>query len=77
MRSYSGDPIDGTVQHISERPSLEDEADDIVYATDPSEGGEERTENVPDPSDSDDRPDSEPERPVVKGQTTLPEWSAL
>lgn len=76
MYSYDGDPIDGTVQHISERPSLEEDADDVVYATDPSEGGEENTENVPDitdPSDADDGP----ERPVVKGQTTLPEWSQL
>ncbi|QCC57348.1 hypothetical protein [Natrinema thermotolerans] len=75
MRTYSGDPIDGTVQHISERPALEDEADDVVYATDPEDAGEERTEGVPDLSESES--DDEPERPVVKGQTTLPEWSSL
>ncbi|WP_395166334.1 hypothetical protein [Natrinema pallidum] len=72
-RSYDGDPIDCTGQHISERPSLEEEADDVVYATDPEDAGEESTEGIPDLSESDD----EPERPVVKGQTTLPEWSAL
>ncbi|QRV14201.1 hypothetical protein JMJ58_14795 [Haloterrigena salifodinae] len=76
MHSYSGDPIDGTYQHISERPSLEDEADDVVYATDPEAVGEERAENVPTTTDREEEP-AEPERPVVKGQTTLLEWSQL
>ncbi|UHQ96405.1 hypothetical protein [Natrinema halophilum] len=75
MRSFEGSPIDARYQHISERPSLEDEADDVVYATDPAPGGEERSENVPVPDDPADEP--EPDRPVVKGQTTLQEWSSL
>ncbi|WP_164722122.1 hypothetical protein [Haloterrigena salifodinae] len=76
MHSYDGDPLDATYQSITERPSLEDEADDVVYATDPEDVGEERAENVPTTTDPEEEP-AEPERPVVKGQTTLPEWSQL
>jgi len=62
-RQYDGDPIDGTVQWITERPSIEDDADDIVYATDPEESGQETTENVP-----------VPQRPDEAGQSTLDDW---
>jgi len=66
-RSYSGPAFDTTYQHISERPVLEDEADEVVYATDPEPTGEEQTENVPTPSDS-------PEPPDVDGQSTWDDW---
>lgn len=69
-RSYSGSSIDASYQHISERPALDEEAEDVVYATEPEDAGEERTENVP-------VPDSEPEeieRPDADGQTTLSDW---
>jgi hypothetical protein len=62
-REFRGDPIDGTVQYITERPALEDEADDVVYATDPEEDGQETTENVP-----------MPRRPDGQGQSTLDDW---
>lgn len=71
-RNYRGPPIDAGYQHISERPSLEEQADDVVYATEPTTG-EERTEGVPAISTEDD----EPTRPVVPGQTTIGEWSSL
>jgi hypothetical protein len=46
-RDYEGDPLDGTAQYITERPALEDEADEVAYATDPEPEGEETAENVP------------------------------
>jgi len=61
-RQYDGDPIDGTVQWITERPSIEEKADEVVYATEP-EQGEERAENVP-----------VPKRPDEEGQSTLDDW---
>lgn len=73
MRSYSGPAIDAGYQHISERPSLEEQADDVVYATDPDAGGEERTEGTP----SIESEPQEPDRPAVPGQTTIGEWARL
>lgn len=61
-RQYDGDPIDGTVQWITERPSIGEEAKGVVYATEP-EQGEERTEKVP-----------VPQRPDEEGQSTLDDW---
>lgn len=65
-RSYDGPALDATYQHITERPSLDKEADDVVYATDPEDTGEETTENVPTPET--------PESPAVEGQSTLDDW---
>lgn len=79
QRSYSGPALDATYQHITERPvkrtdggddedmaALEGE-DELVYATDPQEPGEERTEGVPLPI--------EPPEPVDEdGQTRLEDW---
>ncbi|AXR79005.1 hypothetical protein [Natrarchaeobaculum sulfurireducens] len=73
MRSYSGPTIDAGYQPISERPTLEEQADEVVYATDPDLGGTERTEGTPTIDDDTD----EPERPAVPGQTTIGEWSQL
>ncbi|NUC71694.1 hypothetical protein HTZ84_05120 [Haloterrigena sp. SYSU A558-1] len=74
MRSYSGDPLDATYQSITERPELEEQAHKVEYATDPEPGGTETTEGVPVPGE----PESdELDRPVVRGQTTLSEWSRL
>jgi len=56
--------IDATYQYITERPALEDQAEDIVYATDPEPAGAASAENVPDPR----------RRPDTTGQTTLDEW---
>lgn len=53
-RRYDGDALDGTVQYITERPELEDEADDVAYATDPDPPGEATMENVPVPGGTDD-----------------------
>ncbi|MFC6973627.1 hypothetical protein ACFQL1_01445 [Halomicroarcula sp. GCM10025709] len=65
--SYSGDPLDGTVQWIGERPELDDgETVDVVDDRIDAEG-EERVENVPIPED-------EPDRPDVDGQSTLDDW---
>ena len=50
-RDYEGDPLDGTVQYITERPELEEEADEVEYATDPEPEGESTAENVPMPGD--------------------------
>lgn len=65
-RSYTGPALDGTYQHITERPSLDDEADDVVYATNPEPEGEETTENVPSP----ETPDSV----SATGQSTFDDW---
>jgi len=56
--------IDATYQYITERPALKDQAEDVVYATDPEPGGDVSAENVPDPR----------QRPDTTGQTTLDEW---
>ncbi|MFC7134361.1 MULTISPECIES: hypothetical protein [Salinibaculum] len=73
-RTYEGQPLDGTYQHITERPvqspdDQEDDADDVeagetVYATDPEPDGEQTVENVPMPGD----------RPDVEGQSTFEDW---
>ncbi len=68
-RSYEGAPLDGTVQYITERPELEKQAEDVVYATDPEDIGEERTEGVPEIGD-----DQDVERPAVDGQTSFEDW---
>ncbi|KDE57424.1 hypothetical protein EL22_12280 [Halostagnicola sp. A56] len=68
-RSYEGPALDGTVQYITERPELEKEAESVVYATDPEDIGEERTEGIPE-IDS----DGEVERPDVDGQTSFADW---
>ncbi|OIB56620.1 hypothetical protein [Natrialba sp. SSL1] len=68
-REASGVSIDATYQSITERPELEKQAEQVEYATDPEDVGEERTENVPVP----DEPETV-ERPDVDGQTTLEDW---
>ncbi|WP_254766524.1 hypothetical protein [Salinilacihabitans rarus] len=68
-RSYAGDAIDASYQYITERPELDEEAEDVVYATEPEPDGTERAKNVPVPE-----PDEEPDRPAVEGQTTLDDW---
>jgi hypothetical protein len=50
-RDYEGDALDATEQYITERPELEEEAEEVAYATDPEPEGEATTENVPMPSD--------------------------
>ena len=50
-RSYEGEALDGTAQYITERPALEDEADEVAYATDPEPETEATTEDVPMPGD--------------------------
>lgn len=73
-RSYEGDPLDGTVQYITERPELDenDDAlegeDELVYATEPEPEGQETTENVPVPT-------VRPEPVDEEGQTSLEDWS--
>ncbi|AGB39774.1 hypothetical protein [Natronococcus occultus] len=71
-RDYQGPDLDATYQHISERPELDrldEDAEDVVYATE-AEQGEETTENVPIPGEDDE----DQQRPLVPGQTTLTEW---
>lgn len=68
-RSYSGPALDASYQYITERPELEEEAEDVVYATDPEPIGEERTEGRPDFSE-----DSVIDRPDVDGQTSFEDW---
>jgi hypothetical protein len=67
QRSYDGPPLDATYQYITERPSLDEQAEETLYATDPEPVGEERTENVP-------TPESDPDRPDVEGQSTWADW---
>lgn len=66
-RSYSGPAIDGTYQHISDRPELDEQAETVEYATDPEPEGEETVENLPDLSE-------EREIPDVDGQTSWDDW---
>ena len=61
--------VDATYQYITERSSLEEEADDVVYATDPEPAGGVNSENVPEPPRTPDE-----RRPDVDGQTTLDDW---
>lgn len=68
-RSYSGPAIDATYQYITERPELEEQAERTVYATDPDQAGEDRTENIP----RIDNPEPV-ERPDVDGQSTWADW---
>lgn len=68
-RSYEGGALDATYQYITERPSLEEEAEDVVYATDPEDVGDECVEDVPVP-DSDPKPSGD-----CNGQTSLEDWS--
>jgi len=58
--------IDATYQYITERPALEDQAEDVVYATDPEPAGAMTTEG--DPQVGGDRPDDR------EGQTTIADW---
>lgn len=60
-RSYDGDPLDWSWQYIGERPELDEEAEDVAYATDPDEAGEERTvgEPVVDPNERKEHDESE------------------
>lgn len=44
---YSGPALDGTSQHITERPAFEDETENVVYATGPESDGEATVEDVP------------------------------
>ncbi|MFC6975793.1 hypothetical protein ACFQL1_15775 [Halomicroarcula sp. GCM10025709] len=65
--SYSGDPLDGTVQYITERPELDDgETVDVVDDRLDAQG-EESVENVPIPKDELDKPD-------VDGQMKLSDF---
>lgn len=48
-RDYESPSPDGTVQYITEQIALDDEADDILYPTDPEDAGEVTAENVPVP----------------------------
>lgn len=68
-RDYSGGSIDATYQAITERPELDEEAEQVEYATEPEPTGEERTEGVPNLGD-----DQDADRPDVDGQTTLEDW---
>ena len=70
-RSYEGPALDATYQYITERPSLEQQADQVEYATDPETPGTESVENVP--------VSTEETEPDVDGQATLADfagWSA-
>lgn len=64
-RSYQGPALDGTTQHITERPYGDDdgEAVDVVDA-DQDADGDETVEDVPIPGD----------RPDVDGQSTWADW---
>lgn len=66
-RSYDGTELDHSWQYFHERPALEEEAETVVYATDPDDAGEETTENVPAPERG------PPED--VDGQTTVEDWA--
>ncbi|WP_137288644.1 hypothetical protein [Natronorubrum halophilum] len=68
-REARGGSLDGTVQYITERPELNEQAEDVVYATEPEPQGEESTEGVPELE-----ADQEVEHPDVTGQTTLEDW---
>lgn len=66
--SYDGDPLDGTVQYITERPELDDTGETVDVVDDRLDAeGEATVENVPVPDGGSDRPDTD-------GQTTLDEW---
>jgi len=66
--SYSGDPLDGTVQYITERPELDDTGETVNVVDDRLDTeGEETITNVP-------VPEREPEKPDAVGQTTLDDW---
>lgn len=66
--SYSGDPPDGTVQYITERPELDDVGETVDVVDDRVDAeGEATVENVP-------VPDGGRERPDTDGQTTLDDW---
>lgn len=71
--NYEGDPLDGTYQHITERPAADkqdtsDDDDDgeTVYVTAAEPEGEQTVENVPIPGDI--------ERPDTEGQTSWEDW---
>jgi len=64
-RAFSGDPLDGTVQHITEAPAWQGDGE-TVDATEPGPDGDETTENVPLSDDT---------KPDVDGQTSLEDWS--
>jgi len=68
-RKYDGPAVDGTVQYITERPELDKQAEDIIYATDPEDGGEIATEGVPEGV-----PKGEVQGPDEPGQATLDEF---
>jgi hypothetical protein len=65
--TWDGPALDGTVQYITERPELEEDAKDTVYVTEPEPPGEETTENVP-------SLDGRERRPDATGQTTWDDW---
>jgi len=66
--SYSGDPLDGTVQYITERPELDDNGETVDVVDDRLNAeGEETVTNVP-------VPENKPEKPDADGQTTLDDW---
>jgi len=67
-RRYEGDPLDGTVQYISEAPHWQGDGETVDVVDDRDDQGEVATENVPLPNGGRDRPD-------VDGQTTLDDWA--
>jgi len=71
-RSYSGPPLDGTYQSISEAPHWQGDGK-TVDVVDDEPVGRESTTNVPIPVPE---PDAEPdlERPDRSGQTTWDDW---
>lgn len=63
---YDGDPLDGTVQWISERPAALGDDDGETVDTTPEDDGEVSVEGVNEVL-NDDRPDT-------TGQTRLDDW---
>ncbi len=61
-REYDGPPLDGTYQHISERPYDDPDGETVAATDDPD--GEVTTEAVPELVDGPDEP----------GQSTLDDW---
>ena len=69
-RPYDGDPVDGTVQYITEAPHWQDDGETVDVVDDRLDAdGETRVEDVPDPDGRERRPDT-------TGQTKLDDWRA-
>lgn len=63
-RSFEGEPIDGTVQHLGEASYWQDKDGETVAVADDAPDGEATVENVPVPARGPDEP----------GQSTLDDW---